>query len=72
MDYNLSPTWTMVLIILIVWEVAWKGVALWRASRNDQVEWFVALLIVNSLGVLPILYLVFHPKPDSLKTSQPG
>ncbi len=75
MDYNLlnlSPTWTTVLIILIAWEVAWKGLALWRASHNDQIDWFVALLIINSVGVLPILYLVFHPKPDRLKTSQPG
>jgi uncharacterized membrane protein len=46
-----------VLVALIAWSLAWKGLALWRAARNDSKPWFVVLLLVNTLGVLEILYL---------------
>ena len=35
-----------------------KGFALWRAGRNNHGGWFLALLVVNSLGILEILYLL--------------
>ncbi len=35
-----------------------KGFALWRAGRNGDKGWFVALLIINSLGILETVYLV--------------
>ena len=52
-------TGLMLLIIplAVVWEGAWKGVALWRAGRNAHLAWFVALFIVNTLGILPIIYI---------------
>jgi methionyl-tRNA synthetase len=37
---------------------ALKGLALWRAGRNDQRGWFVALLLVNTLGILELIYLM--------------
>jgi len=48
--------------------VIWKGFALWRAARAGQSAWFVALLIVNSAGLLEIAYLVFfapRPRPSA-------
>ena len=42
---------------LVVWSLVWKGLALWRASHKGQKEWFVLLLIVNTFGILEILYL---------------
>jgi hypothetical protein len=59
MSYDISTTWTIVLIAVVVWELFWKSLALWKAARRDQVGWFVALLIINSAGILPILYLTF-------------
>jgi uncharacterized protein DUF5652 len=53
---------------LITWSVIWKGFALWRAARAGQSAWFVALLIVNSAGLLEIAYLVFfapRPRPSA-------
>ncbi len=35
-----------------------KGFALWRAGRNNHGGWFVALLILNTLGVLEVIYLL--------------
>ena len=46
-----------VLAVAVVWELVWKGWALWRAAQRDARGWFVALLILNTAGILPILYI---------------
>jgi hypothetical protein len=43
--------------ILVVWSLLWKGLALWHAGRKGQPWWFVILLVVNTLGILEIIYL---------------
>jgi len=43
--------------ILLIWSIAWKGVALWNASKNDQKNWFIAILVINTIGILEIAYL---------------
>ncbi len=51
-----------VFILFGVWELVWKGAALWKAARNNQCYWFVVLLLVNTLGILPIVYIKFFQK----------
>jgi methionyl-tRNA synthetase len=53
------------LILLLLWHIVWKGLALWRSARNHQKGWFITLLIVNTLGLLEILYLCCFQKPKS-------
>jgi len=36
-----------------------KGYALWHAARRSEKWWFVILLIVNTLGILELVYLIF-------------
>ena len=50
---------------MIAWAVAWKGVALWKAGRNNQLWWFVAILVINTLGVLEIVYLLAFQKDSN-------
>lgn len=45
------------IVIAILWSVFWKGVALWHAARRGQYWWFVVMLVVNTLGILEIIYL---------------
>jgi NADH:ubiquinone oxidoreductase subunit 6 (subunit J) len=45
------------LILFIV--IGLKGFALWHAARRDEKWWFVALLIINTFGILEICYLLF-------------
>jgi hypothetical protein len=47
------------LVPLLAWAVIWKGLALWRAARLNQPVWFVVLLVVNTAGLLEIVYLAF-------------
>ena len=50
------------LIPLVIWEIVWKGIALWKSGRNNQLKWFIAILILNTVGILPIVYLKFFQK----------
>ncbi len=44
---------------LIIIDLVLRGYALWRAGRNSQKWWFLALLVINTAGILPALYLLF-------------
>lgn len=46
-------------IVLLVWMFIWKGYALWRAAGLRQKYWFIALLILNTFGILEIIYIFF-------------
>ncbi|MFH1439591.1 MAG: DUF5652 family protein [Candidatus Woesearchaeota archaeon] len=50
------------LIPLMVWETIWKGIGLWKSARNNQLAWFVCIIIFNTIGILPIVYLLFFQK----------
>jgi hypothetical protein len=56
-----APEWLQsffpFMIPLVLWTLFWKGLALWHAGRRGQPWWFVILLVVNTLGVLEIVYL---------------
>ena len=45
------------LIIAVIWSMAWEGIALWRAGRNAHLVWFIVLFLVNTLGILEIIYI---------------
>lgn len=49
-------------IVLVLWDVIWKGLGLWKAARNGEKYWFIAILVINSLGILPILYIYLFQK----------
>ncbi|MDB5266804.1 MAG: hypothetical protein JWN89_619 [Parcubacteria group bacterium] len=42
---------------LLIWALAWKGFALWKAAQLQHRNWFVAILVLNTLGLLEIIYL---------------
>ena len=46
----------------MAWILPWKGVALWRAAKLNQKKWFIALLLLNTLAVLEILYIFVFSK----------
>lgn len=63
MYINTAPTSELVLLLsfsLLI--LAIKGLALWTASQNNSKWWFIALLFLNTLGILEIVYLLFFVK----------
>ena len=59
------------LLPLILWTLAWKGIALWRAAGRHDLVWYIVLLLVNTAGVLEILYIAYFSKrPKSSERPQ--
>ena len=46
------------LLPLAILDIALKGWGMWRAARMGKTGWFVALLVINSLGILPAIFLM--------------
>lgn len=53
-------------IALLIWESVWKGLALWKAGRNNQSIWFICILVFNTIGILPFVYIMFFQKKTIL------
>lgn len=49
---------------LIVWSLIWKGLALWKAGTLRDKWWFVAILLINTFGVLEIVYYFVFSNRD--------
>ena len=45
------------VLLVVVWSIFWKGWALWLAARRGEKWWFVILLIINTVGILEIIYI---------------
>ena len=56
----------LVLILLAIWTISIKAFALWHAARNRQVAWFIVLLVVNSIGILELVYLLAFRKDQNV------
>jgi methionyl-tRNA synthetase len=50
------------IIVLALWSTIWKGFALYRAGANRSTPWFITLFILNTAGILEILYLFVFSK----------
>jgi len=57
-----EPKTAAMLAILAVWSLIWKGIALWKAGKNSDKVWFIVLLVVNTVGILEIVYTFYFSK----------
>lgn len=65
MDLHPSTIQIVVFVALALWDLVWKGLGLWRAGHRDDGVWFVAILVLNTVGILPIVYLLMTRGDDS-------
>ena len=45
------------LVVILLWSLAWKLLAFWKSARRKHVVWFIVLAFVNTIGILEILYI---------------
>jgi hypothetical protein len=56
-------TWFIALIVILaIWDSVWKLIGLWRSARNNKLAWFVCIAIFNTLGILPMIYVLVIDK----------
>ena len=68
-----DPKMQAILILLSIWALIWKGIALWKAAHNDQRNWFIALLVINTFGILELIYIFYFSEkkqPQKPQNSQ--
>jgi hypothetical protein len=46
------------LIAIALWDLAWRAAAIRIALRRHEYRWAVALGIVSSAGLFPMVYIV--------------
>ena len=56
-----SSILTLIIIVSLI-DLALRGFALYRSARRGQSGWFIALLILNTAGILPAIYLLLFSK----------
>lgn len=63
----MAQNYPWLLYLIIAWSVIWKALALWFAARNNQLIWYIILVVVNTAGILEIIYLLFFHKKKQNK-----
>jgi hypothetical protein len=52
--------WFMpILFLLIPLVIALKGYSLWHAAKRSELWWFIAILVLNTMGILELIYIIF-------------
>jgi methionyl-tRNA synthetase len=59
MQLPFDPAW---FLVFLAWTIVWKGLALWHSAQRDDRLWFIALLVINTGGILEIVYLFAFAK----------
>lgn len=61
----------VIFLIIAIWSLIWKGIALWKAAHKEHKIWFIIFLIANTIGILEILYIFIFSKMGKKKESPP-
>jgi len=55
-------------LVIYIWSLIIKGIALWRAANLKQRNWFIAILVLNTIGIVELFYLFkFSSKKLTIK-----
>ncbi len=55
------------IYVVMVWEVAWTGVAMWKSARNKHLFWFIVFLVLQVLAIPEIVYIIIDSKKKGKK-----
>ncbi|HEX9608644.1 MAG TPA: DUF5652 family protein [Candidatus Paceibacterota bacterium] len=66
-----EPSRTIIIALVVLWTLPWKGYAMWHAARLAHRWWFIAILILNTLAILEIFYIfVIVRRSHEMRESQ--
>ncbi len=64
----IPPELKLVIAIIVLIELVLKGFALWRAAKRGDKAWYIAILVLNTLGLVPLIYLLITRKSNVNKS----
>lgn len=60
---DIYPSWFFPMIfILAIWDTIWKLIAMWKAGKNNHLIWFICIALINTVGILPIIYIIIQSR----------
>lgn len=59
---GLGAGFSVAVLAIVAWTIFWKGWSLWIAARKGEFWWFIAMLVVNTFGILEIIYIFVYKK----------
>ena len=65
MSGPLLALFIIVIVLLAVWDGVWKLIAMWKSARHGQLAWYICLAIFNTVGILPILYILLFQRKET-------
>lgn len=65
--FEVSPSKLALLILITIWTIFWKGLALWHTVKRNEKGWFIVILVLNTFGILDLVYLFYIVKIKSIK-----
>lgn len=69
-NLTLKILFIMLVIFIVIWDMTWKAIGMWKAGRNNQKVWFIFIFVLNTAGILPIVYIFFFQKDSNKKISK--
>lgn len=54
----------VLVAIFTIWSVMWKCYSVWTAVKHGHKKWFIALLLLNTIGILDMIYIFKVVKRD--------
>lgn len=67
---NFITTNIWLIYLLVAWETAWTGVAMWKSARRKHLVWFIVFFLVNLLAIPEILYIFVFSKMRKKKPAK--
>ena len=65
-DPELAPRLVILCIVLTILDLVLKGIAAYKAWTRRQVARFVCIFILNTCGILPIIYLIINREKNKI------
>jgi hypothetical protein len=62
LHWPITPQQKLAVALIIIWTLIWKGIAMWKAARAGSKVWYVVLMVVNTVGILEMIYIFWISK----------
>ncbi|MCX6259222.1 MAG: DUF5652 family protein [Bacteroidia bacterium] len=66
--HSMLPWLIPIIIVLALWDAVWKLIGMWKAARNNHLAWFLCIFIFNTIGILPIIYILIQKGKSDIVT----
>lgn len=64
---NADVKYIILVSFLAIWDLVWKWIAMYKAGENKNPVWFVCIFALNTVWILPIIYLILSKKKHNKK-----